>query len=339
MTHPSVPIVKCSIATDLSSSELAAQADGRPSWKVGIVGLGAEGLYQLERTRLNSQIETAIVYDPDPRKRQFAAGFGVIAADELSRVTAGGKTDAVFLTDPLGAETASAILESGQHLVLDRPWTLTCEELQSIQMRAESAQLSATYFCPRRWTADVLCAAEAVRSGRLGNVYSVQYLSCTRHLPPLSGSRGVLREFGFDLLDQLRALVAAQPISVFGKMDADPQRGDDCAFLAVMEFQNQCRAEIRIDSRSRLGFRTGWILEGTSGSYRGERLLTETLDGEIVDQPLERPVCHADPFLAELPAAWQGQPCRLPSLRDAASIVAVINAIEQSSRTGEVVRL
>ena len=83
----------------------------------------------------------------------------------------------------------------------------------------------------------------------------------------------------------------------------------------------------------------GWMLEGTQGSYRGERLYTETPDGEIADEPIQRPSFVADPLLNELTSAWHGKPTTLPTLEDAARIVSLINTIERSAETGHVVRL
>ena len=102
-------------------------------------------------------------------------------------------------------------------------------------------------------------------------------------------------------------------------------------FLARFDFSNDCIAQIEVNTKSRLGFRTGWMLEGESGSYRSDRLYTETDDGEIIDEPLVRQAAPADPFLNELVAAWQRQPATLPSLGDAARVMQLIEAIERPS--------
>ena len=81
------------------------------------------------------------------------------------------------------------------------------------------------------------------------------------------------------------------------------------------------------------------MLEGATGSFRGDRLFTETADGEIVDEPIEKPPFPAESLIGQLVTAWRGEPTTLPTLADAAEVVQLIEALEQSLVSGEVVRM
>ena len=340
MTHPLVPIADTSIATDSILLQQSAEFADQPRiWGVGIVGLGQQGLFQLERIKLSADVRVTAAFDLDPQRRNLAAGLGCVFADELSSVIESTATDAVFLTEELIKTTAEEVLRVGRHLVIDRPWKLSHEELQSIHQQAQSSRRVAIYFCPWRWTADFLVASTAIRSGRVGELRTVLFSSFMKHLPGEPGNAGLLREFGFGLLDQLLTLVSSRPESVFAKFQFHGQQVHERGLLAIIEFENGCTAQLNLESDSRLGYRTGWMLEGTQGSYRGERLYTETPDGEIADEPIQRPSFVADPLLNELTSAWHGKPTTLPTLEDAARIVSLINTIERSAETGHVVRL
>jgi hypothetical protein len=102
---------------------------------------------------------------------------------------------------------------------------------------------------------------------------------------------------------------------------------------------NGCTAQIEIRTRTRLSHRTGWMLEGVAGSYRGERLFTTTPDGEIVDEPLLRPEVSGNVFVDELVSAWQGKRSTLPTLADAARVVDLLEAVELSAASGQTVSL
>ena len=340
MTHPLVPIADSSIATDNSLLQQSAESADQPrTWGVGIVGLGQQGLFQLERIQLCAEVRVTAAFDPNPQRRNLAAGLECDFADELSSVIESTATDAVFLTEELNETTAAEVLRGGRHLVIDRPWMLTHAELLSIHHQAQSSQRIATYFCPWRWTADFLVASTAIRSGRVGELRTVLFSSFMKHLPGDPGNAGPLREFGFGLLDQMLTLVNSRPESVFATFPFHGQQVHERGFTALIRFENGCLSQLSLESDSRLGYRTGWMLEGIQGSYRGERLYTETPDGEIVDEPIQRPNFVHDPFLTELISAWHGKPTTLPSLADAARIVTLINAIERSAETGHVVRL
>ena len=80
------------------------------------------------------------------------------------------------------------------------------------------------------------------------------------------------------------------------------------------------------------------MLEGTTGSYRNHRIYTTMADGEIVDEPFSGPSLPNEQFVDQLVSDRDLEISKLPSLTDAARIVQLIERIEESASTGEVVR-
>ena len=164
-------------------------------------------------------------------------------------------------------------------------------------------------------------------------------MSCEQRLPGEEDFTDVLREFGYHWLDQLLLLTESAPQRVFAQRFYDETRKIEFGFLAIIDFANGCTARMEVDTRSRLGYRTGWMLEGSSGSYRHDKIYTVTLDGEIVDEFVQRSTIPKDPFVTELVLLWRGETTMLPTLNDVARVVRLIEAIEESDQNGKVVEL
>ena len=317
----------------LPSSSLASP------WRVGVLGLGHAGLFYLESLSLSADIRLVGAFDSDPQRRGLATGSGCPLFDQRDSLLSPTVADVVFLVDDFSEEVAKAVLRGGQHLVIDRPWSVSSEVLRSLCALAATSNRTLTVASPGRWSANFVSVMNARRTGRLGNLHSVRLTSCEKQVPGEASADGVLREFGYRWLDQLLVLVDSMPERVYAKLLSDGGPKQEYGFLAVIDFANGCTAQIEIDARSRLGFRTGWMIEGSTGSFRNDRLYTETDDGEIVDEPLIQSNYSNETFISELTTKWSGAPTTLPTLADAANVVQVIEALERSAISGEVVRV
>lgn len=328
-----------SIPSSSESSFILSPSSHAAPWRVGVLGLSHAGLFYLESLSLSADVRLVGAFDSNPQRRALAAGSGCPLSDQRDSLLSPTLADALFLVDGFSEEVAKAVLLGGQHLVIDRPWSVSSDVLRSIGELAVKSDRTVTIASPGRWSANYVSAMTALQTGRLGSLHSVRLSSCEKRVPGETSAEGVLREFGYRLIDQLLVLVDSTPERVFAKLLSDGQPKQEHGFLAVIDFTNGCTAQIEIDTRSRLGFRTGWMIEGSTGSFRNDRLYTETNDGEIVDEPLTHSDYHSDSFISELTAMWRGAPTTLPTLSDAASVVRVIEALECSASSGEVVRV
>ncbi len=308
-------------------------------WQVGVVGLSPVGLFQLETLSLCDEVHLAGAYDASPQRRSLVAGSSFPLWDQPPSQSARNEVEALFLVDDISAEAVTSALQAGQHVVLHRPWCFSAAELRKLDQQAASTRRLATIATLRRGSADFLAAMGAMGTGRLGTLHSVMLSVQEKRVPQETSEVRVLREFGYHHLDQLRILNPSPPQRVFGKRSGRSNSASADGFLAIVEFANGCTARIEINLASRLGSRTGWVLEGATGSFRGDRLFTETADGEIVDEPIEKPPFPAESLIGQLVTAWRGEPTTLPTLADAAEVVQLIEALEQSLVSGEVVRM
>lgn len=297
------------------------------SSRVAVVGISHAGLYLIERLRLRSSIHLTGVFDSDPARRAMVADQNVAFFDNPISVIASPDTDAVFFMHDVSRDLVSAALKNGKHVILHEPWRLSSADLFELAREAALPKLSATISCFDRWSDDFAAALEARKSGRLGTLETVRFSSCEMGIPLGPASTEILKEFGYRWLDQLLLLVNSPPHQVFAKRFTAAEDGTDHGLWATIEFDDGCLAQIDFQVRSRLAHRTGWMLEGSSGSYRNHQLLTVTADGEVIDEPLPRPLICVDSFFVELDALWLGQQSTLPTLADAARVVLLIEQI------------
>ncbi len=308
-------------------------------WRVGLLGLGQAGLFYLECLSLSPDIRLIGAFDSDPQRRALATGSGSPLCDQRDALLSPTLADVVFLIDDFSEERARTVLQGGQHLVFDRPWSVSSDVLRSLGQLALNSKRTATIVSPGRSSANFISAMTALQTGRLGSLHSVRLSICEKRVPGETSANGVLREFGYRWIDQLIALVASTPERVYAQLSNHGVPKQESGFFALIDFSNGCRAHVEIDTRSRLGFRTGWMIEGSQGSFRNDRLYTETDDGEIVDEPLSHSSHSNETFISELTKLWRGATTTLPNLADAAIVVQVIEALERSATSGEVVRV
>ena len=318
-------------------NQATPNSTGLNPWRVAVSGLSSVGLYLLERLSVAEEIQLVGAYDADPQRRRMAEGLGCPVFERPVSETLVTDCDVVFLADRFSVADVTTAIGGGRQVAIHQPWSLSAAELETLNRSATASEGRIAIVSFRRWSAEFIAATTAKQTGRLGRLKTVNFVSYEKRVPDEAVSTGILREFGFPLLDQLLVLTESRPTRVYGKLVETAASAS--GFVGRIDFDSGCTAEINVNTKSRLGFRTGWLLEGETGSYRSDRLYTETNDGEIVDEPILRWTLPADPLIGELIAAWRGESTSLATLADAANVMRLIEAIERSAETGEIVRL
>lgn len=295
-----------------------------------MVGVTPAGLYLLERLKLESDAQVVGAFDPNPKRSMLAAGLGIPIWQSLDELRFDA-IDSLLLMDCHSEQLVSTALNCGKHIVVDRPWLLTSDQLRSLSQQATAANVVATTTGLKRDSSEFRNAVIARQTGRIGPLNSLRLSACEQAIAVDGRVTGVLREYGFDKLAQLLQLADSTPQRVFATRYCDPGEKQEHGFLAVIEFAGGCTALIEFETKTRFSLRTGWMLEGSCGSYRDGRLYTVTADGEIVDEPLLHPATPENVDLGKLLSAWNGEPAALPGLNDAARVLQLIEGIEHSA--------
>jgi predicted dehydrogenase len=148
---------------------------------------------------------------------------------------------------------------------------------------------------------------------------------------------GALWEFGIHYFDQLLQLAGRPAESVFARTWGAPGGESDDGFLAIVNFGGDLVAQVEVNRTAAASLSTGWMIDGSSGSYAGSMKYLPTAQGEIVDLPVDPIEGAMDEFYSRLARHLRlGEPNPVPP-EEARGSIALIEAVRESSRSGEVV--
>ena len=306
------------------------------TWRVGIVGLESVGLFLLEQMSLNTNLQIVGAFEPDQKRRDLTSEQVVTFWDQPETAILSPETDILVFAEGASVELIAQGILKGKRTVVGCPWSFKSNELQQLWEAANSLKTLTTFAGFRRWASDFVGAYSAKSSGRIGKI-NYAHLCCWEMSLATDSDSNTVNEQCFHWLDQLLLLVDSVPKQVFARRSPDLDQNLNREIFIYLEFSNGCVAQIDLRTQSRLAHRTGWMLEGSQGSYRNHRLYTTMPDGEIVDEPLSVPSVSGDRFAEELVAACSGKSSTLPPLTDAIRVVRLIEQIERSAVTGKVV--
>jgi scyllo-inositol 2-dehydrogenase (NADP+) len=138
---------------------------------------------------------------------------------------------------------ATAAVEAGVAVVVDKPFAPTVEEARTLTMLAASREVPLSVFHNRRWDGDFLTVKELVTNGCLGRVIRFEShfdrwrptpKPGWRELPGREEAGGVLFDLGTHLIDQALQLFGL-PRSVYAEVRRQREgvQVDDDFFLAL----------------------------------------------------------------------------------------------------------
>ncbi|MFF1277128.1 Gfo/Idh/MocA family oxidoreductase [Streptomyces marokkonensis] len=217
--------------------------------RVGLVGYGLAGSVfhaPLIAATEGLALDTVVTSNPE-RQRQARAEFPdvTLAATPDELFTRAGELDLIVIASPNRTHVplATAALEAGVPVVVDKPVAGTAAEARGLAALAEERGLLLSVFQNRRWDNDFLTLRKLIDEGRLGDVYRFES-RFERWRPQLKGGwresgdpaeiGGLLYDLGSHVVDQ--ALVLFGPVtSVYAESDVrrEGARTDDDTFIAL----------------------------------------------------------------------------------------------------------
>jgi predicted dehydrogenase len=334
---------------------------------IGIIGfgrIGAEHAGWIARAGLG----VAAVFDPTPARREIARQRGLRTVDSLDVLLREDSVAAVLVATPTSMhhEHAMAALQSGKHVLVEKPMALDLSQARALVEEAERRGRVLSVFHNRRWDVDFLTAMTLRRSGTLGRVFNVesrlgQFASCVGPAAPqwrpgwrneASFGGGGLYDWGSHFLDQLwRLFHPDRPLRVFAQLRGNVW-SHDCDDLArvLIEFESAAIGLVEINTTTTRPL-PRWQIDGTLGSASSPFSLafdTQTwarFEFTPADGSPTRQVTPASPGLSE-PDLWRrfadacggnGRPA--VTARSVLPTMALLDAARTSSRETRVVDL
>jgi predicted dehydrogenase len=161
--------------------------DRKEPIRVAVLGTGAiSQIVYLPILAEREDVDLVAVSDADAHKaRTLADRFEVprVASDEA--LFSDQEIEAVVVCTPNHLHESQAIqaLESGKHVLVERPLAFTAEGVARIQAAAERAQRRVVAGLMHRYRPDVAALASFVNGGELGHVYAASGGWLNRRIP------------------------------------------------------------------------------------------------------------------------------------------------------------
>ncbi len=143
--------------------------------RLAVVGAGVVGKRHIETIRSTASAELVAIVDPFPGAETTADEAGVPYYVDVRAMLRDSKPDGVIVATPTEHHLASclAALESGAHVLVEKPISATLSEAEAIVAKSEQTGRHVLVGHHRRYYPQVHRAREIVRQGHLGRLVAV----------------------------------------------------------------------------------------------------------------------------------------------------------------------
>jgi scyllo-inositol 2-dehydrogenase (NADP+) len=241
---------------------------------VAIVGFGLSGRYLQAPFFLsnpNFRLKTIVTNNQNP-----TAIFPTVQkATSLEAVLADKEVDLVSVCSPNNThfEFTKQCLLAGKHVLVEKPFTATAEQAETLIALAKKQKKHLFVFQNRRFDSDFLTIKHILDNNLLGELISFE-AHFNRYKPLLNPKKwkeiadpcnGILYDLGSHISDQVVALFG-RPLSIWGETFTQREHSEvDDAFDVRLDY-----GRLKVTLKSSLLVREDtprYILQGTKGSF------------------------------------------------------------------------
>jgi predicted dehydrogenase len=299
-----------------------------------LVGSGSTARFLLERWRLRPDFPLVALCDPRSDPTAPERPSGLLARADWHELIADPRITGVILalSPQLCAGMIRAALSAGKRTLLEGaclPETRRFGDLAA----GIPPDGSLAVFHVQRADRDFHLACSAIASRRLGQLRAIRWVFCEYGLPAGIDREAVppswietLDQTGPSLFDQLSFLTGCAPLTI----EAWPLP-ETSGFQARLEYPSGLSAWIDVQRAALCGLQTGWVLEGSSGSYHRGRIRTLADDGEVLEEDVSTPDTAEDDVFSDLSRLASSRQAAQESLERAVQACTVMEAIRRSA--------
>lgn len=333
------------------------------AWGVGVIGYGQQGRWHAGHLgRQEPDFRLVGIYDPTEACRARAeadwAGSPVTIYSELDRFLADPAIELVLIATPTTSHAPLTIsaLESGKHVVCEKPMAMNAEEGRAMLQAATNAGRVFSVFQNRRWDGYFLQAKSAVESGYLGRIVELGFVehsfapgSLTYGVSAFRSQwraeraygGGMLYDWGGHRVDQLLLLHRAPVERVYCQLVNGhwlQEQDADNGFHIEIRFTDAVVAHVEMNTVSLAGVRTAWYISGTEGGYLQGKL-SHRVRGRTFSTDWPEPT-GVEGFWPNLVRVLREEPGAVQAVppEESVRVMRVIDAAFQSHEQGQVVR-
>ena len=218
---------------------------------IGVIGVGAWGK---NHVRVFSELEEAnliAIADRDlDRVKTLAKKYHTTPCKSVDELLRREDIDAVTICTPTvtHADLALEAIDSGKHLLLEKPMTDTVQQAQRVVDAAKSADSVLMVGFVERFNPSVQTAAEVIDDGKIGELV----LGSARRLGPFVPGRvadiGIIKDLAIHDIDIARFLVKQEATSVYA-----------IAGKLYHKYEDHANLVIRFDEKPTFFVESNWL--------------------------------------------------------------------------------
>lgn len=335
------------------------------AYRMGIVGMGKMGGFHAEWIAKNSDMELRAICEKNPaRIEKLREQYPVtIHQDYVAFLEQELDFVVVVTTNESHEELTVAALNSGKHVIVEKPMSVSYESCRRMIRAAEKNERHLFVHHSSRWDRDFLLVKEAIASGLLGEILVIQskVMLCDEGWPAwgIEGMAnpwrikaehfgGLLFDWGPHLVDQLLLIMKAPLLGVLGQLQSGVWSTEvDDHFLAVLNFEGKTLCQIEVSNNARIAL-PRWYVIGSRGTLEVKgfkepfwdhaEIVYQREDGKKETRLVElHEVCESGAeggFYEDLIPFVEGRKEQFVSMHEAARVVQVLELIKRSSRDG-----
>lgn len=343
---------------------------------LGIIGFGFMGHCDADMMATFAPDEIKLVAVADVNLDQMKdAPEGVICCASAEELLAIDEINVVMIStpNPSHLEMVEKSARAGKHIICEKPAAMTVEQFDRMVQVCKENNVMFTVHQQRRWDTDYRIMKEVYDKQMVGDVYVIKSQLYgfngnmhDWHVYPEMGG-GMLYDWGVHLIDQILNMVDSPIDSLYADLRNVINEKVDDYFNILIKFKNHVTAEIELGTYY-LTPKRGWFIGGNQGSaiidgFGGEGKIVRTAHllknvpgkitmtaagptrsfgpaapGLLLDEPLPAVnVSHRDYFVHYL-KALAGEEELMIQPEQVRRVLAVMEAVRTSARTGEAVR-
>lgn len=241
--------------------------------QVAIVGYGGMGSFHAKLIEENPFVKVNGIFDVLDTRQKVAQIDGYKVFESLEHILFDKEVDVVLVATPNDSHKDISIkaLESGKHVICEKPVTLNTSEYSEILTAAEKANRVFMVHQNRRWDEDFLMIKKLYSDRKVGDVFQIESRvqgangipGDWRHMKEFGG--GMLLDWGVHLLDQILDLVDSPLVSVAADLSYVLGNDVDDGFMSHLTFENGVKALVEVGTTNFVKL-PRWYVRGTDGS-------------------------------------------------------------------------
>lgn len=339
---------------------------------VGVLGYGYAGRsFHAYLLRFEPRLQLRAVASRSHERRERAEQEypGVRTYETLDRMLEDPAVQLVIVATPhhVHAEQCIQSMDAGRHVVVDKVMCLSSDEADRMIAARDRNRVLLSVFHNRRWDGDYMTVRQALSEGLLGRPTFFEVGSWGygeprgwRSQPEEVGT--LLHDWGAHFVDQALQLVPTPVVSVYAQTQhVWPDVPIESYIGADLRFANDVIYRLEVSRSARLG-KPHWYIVGDRGALVKEGVDPQeaAMVGGNIDAAREDPANHArvktevngivaEMRLQTLRGSWKSYYQNIADAlvdgkelavrpEEIRRVVAVLEAVAESARTGEVVR-